>query len=86
MLTHFYSNLQGTYNKNTDWEHSGHPPERDFGAVLPETDIPLSDQQMEMLRAATTPLQHSDCSDVDMYLETVEYAQSLVHDMDDVTL
>ena len=45
---------------------------------IPETNLPLSDASLGMLRVSVDPLQHSDCYGADVYLQAVNTVYELM--------
>ena len=45
---------------------------------IPETNLPLSDASLSMLRVSVDPLQHSDCYGADVYLQVINTVYQLM--------
>ncbi|KAF6736918.1 hypothetical protein FQA47_006504 [Oryzias melastigma] len=63
-----------------DWESSGLVPNPHAEVQVPEFDNPLTDDQMELLQEHIDPLQSSESSGMDIYLQTLQY--DLLDEMD----
>ncbi|XP_076867025.1 uncharacterized protein LOC143518427 [Brachyhypopomus gauderio] len=61
-----------------DWEDSGYVNSSDTGVNLPQLDCPLTPQQMEQLREYIDPLHPSESNGMDLFLNTVQYVESLL--------
>lgn len=59
-----------------NWEESGLVA--DPHAEVPEFDSPLNDDQMELLKQHIDPLQPSESSGMDIYINTLQYVETLV--------
>ncbi|KAF6721528.1 hypothetical protein FQA47_002172 [Oryzias melastigma] len=55
-----------------DWESSALVPDPHAEVQVPEFDNPLADDQMELLRENIDPLQSSESSGMDIYLQTLQ--------------
>lgn len=61
-----------------DWESSGLTPSDPNCVVhVPQTDCPLTPDDLAGLSAAVDPMGHSTCMGVDRYLAALEYKHSI---------
>lgn len=61
-----------------NWEESGLVPDPHAEVRVPELDSPLTDHQMEMLQEQVDPLQPSESSGMDIYIDTLQYLETLL--------
>ncbi|XP_024149047.1 uncharacterized protein LOC112159285 [Oryzias melastigma] len=61
-----------------DWESSGLVPDPHAEVQVPEFDNPLTDDQMYLLREHIDPLQSSESSGMDIYLQTLQYVETFL--------
>lgn len=61
-----------------DWEDSGFVNDPHTGVNVPLLDSPLTEEQMEQLREHIDPLQPSESSGMDIFLDAVQYVEQLL--------
>lgn len=61
-----------------NWEESGLVPDPHAELRVPELDSPLTEDQMELLRENIDPLQPSESSGMDIYMDTLQYLETLL--------
>ena len=61
-----------------EWENSGLPRADHSGIIVPETDCPLTDDQMTSLRHAVNPRAASQSFGCDIYIATVQFCEQFL--------
>lgn len=77
-LNALYCCFKGLSIPQIDWESSGLSVDAHSSIVVPQTECPLTDEQMEALRETVDPKRPSQTFGWDIYLAVLHFCQSIM--------